>query len=139
MSQVGLWAEVRSSVVAIRFTPAYEALIRYVRRTGPEGDYHLLEPTEYYADTSVLVEMLEKGHHGVRLDEEAWDRLATWIDLNVPCHGTWSEALPIPFDGARRKRELAGKYANSDYDPEAIPELLDSPTCEPSDSIRCRD
>jgi len=108
---------------AIRFTPAYEALIRYVRRTGPEGDYHLLEPTEYYADTSVLVEMLEKGHHGVRLDEEAWDRLVTWIDLNVPCHGTWSEALPIPFDGARRKRELAVKYANLNHDPEAIPEL----------------
>ena len=38
-----------------------------------------------------LVQMLEKGHHDVKLDAEAWDRLITWIDLNVPDHGTWSE------------------------------------------------
>ena len=113
--------------IPILFTPAYEALVAYVRRTGPEGDYHLLEPTEYYADTSVLVELLEKGHYGVELDGEAWDRLVTWIDLNVPCHGTWSDALPIPFDAARRKRELAKKYANLDYDPEAIPHLPPAP------------
>ncbi len=105
----------------ILFTPAYEALIGYVRRTGPEGDYHLLNPAEYRADTSPLIRMLEKGHHGVELDDEAWDRLATWIDLNVPCHGTWSEALPIPFDGARRKRELTLKYTGIERDPEAIP------------------
>ena len=109
----------------ILFTPAYEALIAYVRRTGPEGDYHLLNPTEYYADTSPLIRMLEKGHNGVELDGEAWDRLATWIDLNVPCHGTWSEALPIPFDGARRKRELTLKYTGIDHDPEAIPKVPD--------------
>ena len=106
--------------IPMRFTPAYEALIKYVRRTGPEGDYHLLNPTEYYADTSMLIQILEKGHHGVELNDEAWDRLVTWIDLNVPCHGSWSEALPIPFDAARRKRELAKKYANKDYDPEAV-------------------
>ena len=111
----------RRKRIPILFTPAYEALIGYVRRTGPEGDYHLLEPAEYYADTSLLVQLLEKGHHGVRLNDESWDRLATWIDLNVPCHGTWSEVMPIPYDAARRKRELSKKYANMDYDPEAIP------------------
>ena len=112
------------------FTPAYEALIAHVRRTGPEGDYHLLNPTEYYADTSPLIRILEKGHHGVELDDEAWDRLATWIDLNVPCHGTWSEALPIPFDGARRKRELTLKYTGIDHDPESIP-AVSHPPVEP--------
>ena len=111
----------------ILFTPAYEALIAHVRRTGPEGDYHLLDPTDYYADTSPLVRMLEKGHHGVQLNDEAWDRLATWIDLNVPCHGTWSEALPIPFDGARRKRELTRKYTGLDSNPEAIPKIPHRP------------
>ena len=105
----------------IKFTPAYEALIKYVRRTGPEGDYHLLEPGEYHAATSALVQLLEQGHYGVALDPEAWDRLATWIDLNVPCHGTWSEALPIPFNGAARKRELAAKYGGPSYDQESIP------------------
>jgi formylglycine-generating enzyme required for sulfatase activity/cytochrome c553 len=107
--------------VPIKFTPAYETLIKYVRRTGPEGDYHLLNPGEYYADTSALVQLLEQGHHGVELNAEAWDRLITWIDLNVPCHGNWSEALPIPFNGAKRKHELSLKYGGPDYDPEAIP------------------
>jgi cytochrome c553 len=113
--------------VPLRFTPAYEALIRYVRRTGPEGDYHLLEPTEYYADTSLLMQILEKQHYGVKLDQEAWDRLVTWIDLNVPCHGTWSEVLPIPFDAVRRKRDLAKKYADLDHNPEAIPSTARKP------------
>ena len=71
--------------------------------------------------------MLEKGHHGVRLDREAWDRLATWIDLNVPCHGTWSQVLPVPFDGIRRRRELLRLYANFDDDFEVVPEMPRAP------------
>ena len=35
-----------------------------------------------------LVQMLAKGHYGVKLDAESWDRLVTWIDLNAPAHGT---------------------------------------------------
>ena len=46
---------------------------------------------DYHADTSPLVQMLRKGHHNVRLDEEAWDRLVTWIDMNAPAYGTWLE------------------------------------------------
>ena len=37
-----------------------------------------------------------KGHHNVKLDAEAWDRLITWIDLNVPDHGTWTEHVGGP-------------------------------------------
>jgi formylglycine-generating enzyme required for sulfatase activity len=47
--------------------------------------------------------MLRKGHQGVRLSREAWDRLGTWIDLNGPCHGSWDGAFPVP-DGARERR-----------------------------------
>ena len=100
--------------ILIKFTPAYEALHPYVRRPDLEGDYHLPFAAEYHASTSELVQMLEKGHHGVRLDQEAWDRLVTWIDLDVPCHGTWSEILPVPFNGVQRRRELLKLYA--DYD-----------------------
>ena len=67
-----------------------------MRRNGPEGDYHLLTPLEFHADTSELVQMLQKGHHNVQLDEEAWDRIITWIDLNAPYHGTWTEAGAKP-------------------------------------------
>ncbi len=105
----------------IKFTPAYEALHPYVRRPGLESDYHLPFAAEYHASTSELIQMLEKGHHGVRLDREAWDRLVTWIDLNAPCHGTWGQILPVPFDGVRRRRELLRLYAGADDDPEALP------------------
>jgi len=98
---------------------AHQMLHPYVRRNGPEGDYHLLTPLEFHADTSELVQMLQKGHHNVQLDEEAWGRLIAWIDLNAPYHGTWTEA------GANkqvldRRKELRKKYDGVDYDPEEI-------------------
>ena len=54
---------------------SYVDLHPFVRRNGPEGDYSLLTPLEFHADTSDLVQMLTKGHHNVQLDKEAWDRL----------------------------------------------------------------
>ncbi|NQT50706.1 formylglycine-generating enzyme family protein, partial [bacterium] len=60
------------------FTKSYIALHPYVRRPGPESDYHIQKPLEWHADTSELVQILRKGHHGVTLDAEAWDRLVTW-------------------------------------------------------------
>ncbi|NIA14294.1 MAG: SUMF1/EgtB/PvdO family nonheme iron enzyme [Nitrospiraceae bacterium] len=106
-----------------RFTPAYLELHPYVRRPGPESDYHILTPLEFHADTSELIQMLQKGHHGVQLDEEAMDRLVTWIDLNVPDHGTWGEHRPIPEDFHQRRLDMRTRYANRPEDPELIPEL----------------
>ena len=60
-------------------------------RPGPESDYHLQVPYEFHADTSPLVQLLKKGHYNVKLDAEAWDRLITWIDLNV-----LPKAAPVP-------------------------------------------
>jgi len=98
---------------------AHTTLHPYVRRNGPEGDYHLLTPLEFHADSSELFQMLEKGHHNVKLDEDSMRRLITWTDLNTPAHGTWTEA------GANkeildRRKELREKYANVVYDPEEI-------------------
>ena len=70
---------------------SHQNLHPYVRRNGPEGDYHLLTPLEFHADTSELTQMLKKGHHNVKLDDDSWRRLYTWMDLNAPLHGTWSE------------------------------------------------
>ncbi len=88
---------------------AYAAIHPYVRRNGPEGNYHLLMPLEFHADTSELIQMLEKGHHGVKLDGEAWSRLVTWIDLNAPLHGTWAEA-GAGQDVLKRRMELNKQY-----------------------------
>jgi len=103
------------------FPVSYTSLHPFVRRNGPEGDYHTLTPLEFHANTSDLVQMLRKGHHNVKLDAEAWDRLITWIDLNVPCYGTWTEVKPIPNDGAKRRYELKKLYAGVDEDIEALP------------------
>lgn len=104
------------------FSTSYAELHRYVRRPGLESDYHLLTPLEYHADTTRLVQLLRKGHFGVQLDAEAWDRLITWIDLNAPYHGTWieiaGEARVRPL--AQRRRELLRQYAGLDVDFEAI-------------------
>ena len=98
---------------------AFDALHPYVRRNGPEGDYHLLTPLEFHADTSELTQMLRKGHHNVKLPPEAWDRLVTWMDLNAPFLGNWTEARASTQILDRRK-ELRRLYANDDFDPEAV-------------------
>ena len=103
-----------------KFSVGYNELQRWVRRNGIEGDYHILTPMEFHADTTDLVQLLRQGHHGVQLDAEAWDRLITWIDLNCPYHGTWGEEIDRPGTQRERRRDLLKLYANVDDDPEAV-------------------
>jgi len=71
--------------------------------------------------------MLEKGHYNVKLDGEAWDRLVTWIDLNVPDHGTWREQQGVsPMMQCRMASHT--KYANRPEDPEAVIEDAEAKT-----------
>ncbi len=107
------------------FSTSYVELHRFVRRPGLESDYRLLMPMEYHANTTDLVKLLAKGHHGVTLDAEAWDRLITWIDLNSPFHGTWTEIAGAERveHPARRRRELLKQYAGMEVDPEHIPPM----------------
>jgi len=102
------------------FPNSYLQLHPYVRRNGPEGDYHLLTPLEFHADTSELVQMLTKGHHNVKLDAESWDRIIKWIDLNCPAYGSWSERGMKKPEMVERRRELNRRYSFLDYDTEEI-------------------
>jgi len=111
----------------VRYTPAYESLIPFIRRVNVEDHVGLLVPGEYHADTSELIQMLSKGHYNVQLDQEAWDRLVTWIDLNGPCHGTWADVGPIPDSVDKRRRELRQLYGGPKDDPEVIPEIPEIP------------
>ncbi|HOD79892.1 MAG: Formylglycine-generating sulfatase enzyme [Planctomycetes bacterium ADurb.Bin126] len=112
-----------------KFSTAYAELHRFVRRPGIESDIHLLSPMDYHADSTELVQMLRKGHHGVRLDAESWDRIVTWIDLNAPYHGTWTEIVGrgAVQNVSARKREMMRRYAGIDEDPELIPPLATIP------------
>jgi formylglycine-generating enzyme required for sulfatase activity len=106
-----------------KFSVSYGHLHRYVRRPGIESPMPLMTPMEFHADTTELVQMLLKGHNGVELDAEAWDRLITWIDFNAPYHGRWST---IVGQSARPKEELRAKlrklYANVDENHEVLPD-----------------
>ncbi|MDA1277135.1 MAG: SUMF1/EgtB/PvdO family nonheme iron enzyme [Verrucomicrobia bacterium] len=111
-----------------KFSVGYAELHRYVRRPGIESDFHVLEPMEFHADTTHLVQLLKKDHHGVRLDAGEWDRLVTWIDLNTPYHGTWGEEIASPGNQRERRRDLLKRYANVEDDPEAVPAAPDLST-----------
>ena len=105
---------------------AYRFLHPFIRRGGAESDLQLLDPMEFHASTSPLVQMLKKGHHGARLSETGWRQLYTWIDLNCPFYGKWS---PAPFktdrfvqgcnDQIARRKALNRTYADLADDPEA--------------------
>lgn len=105
------------------FEPSYIELVRFLRTGGLESDLHVLPPKEFHADTQELIQLLQKGHHSVDLDREAWDRLITWIDLNAPCHGSWRETTRLPGNQRERRRTLRRLYGGVDEDPEEIPEL----------------
>jgi len=101
-----------------KFSVGYAFLQRFVRRPGLESDARMLAPMETHVSTTQLVQMLRKGHHNVRLDAEAWDRLITWIDLNAPYHGslrTIAGAARVA-QPARRRREMLKRYADVDVD-----------------------
>ena len=113
-----------------KFTPSYMALRSYVRAATIESDIHLLAPYEFHANTTALVQMLDKGHHNVKLSAEAWDRLVTWIDLNTPAHGSWLEVVGAKLVSKQRDRRLAmlKLYASIDDDLENIGPETKKPT-----------
>lgn len=108
-----------------KFSVSYANLHRYVRRPGIESPMPLMTPMEFHADTTELVQLLLKGHHNVELDDEAWDRLVTWIDFNAPYHGRWST---IVGNSAKTKEDQRARlrtlYGNVDENHELLPELL---------------
>ncbi len=109
------------------FPPSFYALRRFVRSPGLEGDPQLLPVADYHADANPLVQMLRKGHRGVQLDEEAWDRIVTWLDMNAPAYGTWMEVPTVsgnPKVRACRDRrmDLVRRYGGIEEDYEAIPD-----------------
>ena len=84
------------------YSKSYFNLVPWVRHPGPESDNRLLNPMEYNANTSPLVQILKAGHHGVELTDDEWRTLYTWIDLNAPFWGTWTDQVTwMQNDGNR--------------------------------------
>ena len=111
------------------FSPSYMELRKFVRSPTIESDAHLLVPREFHADTTKLVQILHRGHYGIELDGEAWDRIITWIDLHTPAHGTWTEIAGEARVTRQyeRRREMRKRYTGVDDDPELIVASVESP------------
>ena len=101
-----------------RFSKGYFELFRMARGPGIESDMHLLTPKEFSADSTELVQMLRKGHHGVRLKQSEWSKIYEWIDLNTPYHGNrlniLRESREGVIKGMARSNELSAKYGVPD-------------------------
>jgi len=65
---------------------------RVVNWVSPQSSPPMLEPYHAGACKSGLIAMLEKGHNKVALSREEMDRIACWIDLQVPFCGDYLEA-----------------------------------------------
>lgn len=111
------------------FPPAYVELRQFARSATIESDMHLLSPAEFHAETTRLVRLLRKGHHGVTLDAADWSRIVTWIDLNTPAHGTWQEIVGEKRTRPQRdrRREMDQRYALLDADSQFAPATGESP------------
>jgi hypothetical protein len=59
-----------------------------------DGPPEVLPPYAWGACRSRLVEVVRSGHHGVKLPQEALDRIITWIDLNASYYGTYACNFP---------------------------------------------
>jgi len=92
---------------------SYLSLVAHVRRPGPESDLDMYNAMEWHSSTSPLIRMLKKGHNGVKLDDESWRRLYTWIDLNAPHRGAWNNERY-----EKRRLDLATLYAGLTDNPE---------------------
>lgn len=99
-----------------RFSDSYLDFHPYFYRQGPEADMYVLTPYEFYATNSEMVQMLNKGHHGVELTETEWKTLYNWVDFNAPYNSSFSRIREIKvgahgYDQIQRRMELADKYA----------------------------
>ena len=75
------------------WSDAYRALAdrRVTNWINPQSVPSMLEPYHAGAARSKLVAMLQAGHNKVQLTTEELHKIATWIDLLVPCFGDYTE------------------------------------------------
>ncbi|MBI9019080.1 MAG: SUMF1/EgtB/PvdO family nonheme iron enzyme [Phycisphaerae bacterium] len=99
----------RPGSFSANFSNSYYAFHKYFRRPGPESNGLMGKPYEFHASTSEGIQLLSKGHYGVNLDEDSWQRLYTWIDLNVPFYGSWTTTYDANEGRKQYTEDIAAK------------------------------
>ena len=75
--------------IANKFYASYNTLVKYGFTSY--GDSYRTRPGQFGARASKLIEMLEKGHHDVKLSAEDFHRLALWIDCCSMFYGVFEK------------------------------------------------
>jgi len=58
------------------------------------GPAEILPPYAWGSHRSNLIKVLREGHYDIELDDESFDRLVTWIDINAPYYPSYASAYP---------------------------------------------
>ena len=75
------------------------------------GPFRTLHPYSWGSHASKIIQVLKKGHNKVKLSDEDFARLVTWIDLNAPYYSRYASAYP------------ANQYGRSPLDKTQLAEL----------------
>ena len=115
MDSIGDWSGKRY------FSKSYLSFHPYFYRQGPEAEMAVLNPYEYHVQNSEMIQMLKKGHHNVKLTDNEWDRLITWVDFNLPYNGVmvaekFVATDKITYDQYTRRQQHSQKYAGHHVD-----------------------
>ena len=75
--------------IANHFFASYNSLVKYGFTSY--GDHYRTVPGKFGARASKLVEMLDKGHHDVKLSAEDFHRLTLWLDSVTLFYGVFEK------------------------------------------------
>jgi len=96
------------------FNASYSDLwSRGMIKVAGAGPSVIQQARSWGSSVSRLANTLLKGHHGVKLTPEEFDRIVTWIDINAPYYPSYASAYPAnqygrsPLDAGQLAR-LAG-------------------------------
>ena len=88
---------------AEQFSQSYNALVPLVAYTAwgnPQNNFEpMTAPDRFGARASKLTKLLDDGHYDVKLSDDDWERIVTWMDANALFYGTFK-----PEDQAKQLR-----------------------------------
>jgi hypothetical protein len=104
----------------LAFNRSYNELWRkgYIHVVGA-GPADIQKPYSWGSHASKLLSSLRSSHKRGDLDEEGFDRIVTWIDLNAPYYPTYASAYPGSLYGrsplTREQLARLGELAGIDF------------------------
>ena len=77
-----------------RWYPPKEGMPKELLKPVDDGPPEVLPAYAWGSHASRLVDMLDAGHHGVKLDARERAKIVEWIDLNTPYYPVYETAFP---------------------------------------------